>query len=160
LAKLNLNKRCNRFRDQIIKQTDLCSPPALEAPETCESPDGNGKSQTAVTPISSNFRRQQKQLYTDIEEVGENMEDPILSQFSSEPSSIESFSDSSISLSSPHEMSEKKDTPTVDQVRPEPISTNKRRAEEGNTKKLANSSKRPRISNSKQTTLNAWLVKK
>jgi len=158
LAKLNLNKRCNRFRDKIIKQTDLCSPPALEAPEACESPDDNGESQAAVTPISSNFKRQQKQLYTDIDELGENMEDPILSQFSSEPSSIESFSDSSISLSSPHEMSEKKETPAVDQVRPAPISTNKRRAEEGNTK--VNSSKRPRTSNSKQTTLNAWLVKK
>ncbi|MGK3743611.1 MAG: hypothetical protein ACI90V_010470, partial [Bacillariaceae sp.] len=93
---------------------------------------------------------------SDVEESGENMDDPILSQFSSEPSSVESFSDSSISSSYPHETIEKNDTSIVDQVCPEP-SQNKRCAEEGNT---SNSSKRPRINNSKQTTLNAWLVKK
>lgn len=156
LTKLNLNKRGNQFRDQIlIKQTDLGSP-SLDASELFESSDGNRQSQTAVTPTSSNIKRQREQPDSDVEEPGENMDDPILSQFSSEPSSVESFSDSSISSSSPHETIEMNETSIVDQVCLEP-SQNKRCAEEGNTN---NSSKRPKINNSKQTTLNAWLVKK
>jgi len=84
----------------------------------------------------------------DGEEADENIEDPILSQFSSELSSVESFSDSST-----NEISK------VDEPSPEP-DIKKRRAEEDETKNLANSSKRPKTCSSKQTTLNAWLVKK
>lgn len=147
LSKLNLNDRCNKFRDQVLHTTN---------DEGC---------QTAVTPTSSNVRKkdQQRELNEDADVDGEAL-DPILSQFSSEPSSIESFGDSSdSSLSS-------KGNSRMDAVRSTGIphcieggSSKKREIESSTqTPKESSKSKRARVSmsSSKQTTLSSWLVKK
>ena len=81
-------------------------------------------------------------------------DDPILSQFSDEPSSIDSFPDeSSTSSSSRDGRMQMPDTC--------PNGNNKRQIEEINTKTPEVRTKRARVSTSAvQTTLKSWLVKK
>lgn len=83
LAALNLNERSNSFRAQVLGQHST----------TVE----NKTSQVAVTPTASNVRpnaagkgRKGSDIPSEVDE------DPILSQFSSEPSSLDSFPDSPV----------------------------------------------------------------
>jgi serine/threonine protein kinase len=143
LEKLNLNKRCNRFRDQVLQQTT--------AKEEC---------QTAVTPTLSNVRKkEQRDQIKAKDEVDAGIEeDPILSQFSSEPSSIDSFSDSSASTSSLRD-----NTRLEDNARTRTCHENgdkKRIIEDSMAKSAQGPPKRPRVGNSKQTTLKSWILKK
>jgi len=142
LMKLNFNKRSNDFRKRVIDESDSSSPSGSER-VTC--PGRNGEHQVAVTPTSSKMKAVLKQLDAVAGKADAPFEDPILSQFSSVLSSVESFSDSE-SLKS-------------DQVSPEPI-RNKRRLEKETVKNDNKTSKRAKTFNPKQTTLNAWLVKK
>jgi serine/threonine protein kinase len=154
LEKLNLNDRCNRFRDHVLQTVNDA---------------GNEKDdyQTAVTPTSSNVRKKEEQRGLMNAEEGGDILDPILSQFSSEPSSIESFSDCSDTSTSSRgnnhmQYSSKSQVPTRIEG-----DAKKRRFEE-NTAATTTSTpsksqpKRARISlsNSKQTTLTSWFVKK
>mmetsp|Transcript_9566 Transcript_9566/g.20697 ORF Transcript_9566/g.20697 Transcript_9566/m.20697 type:complete len:847 (-) Transcript_9566:284-2824(-) len=133
-TKLNVNQRSNKFRDKIMKQTN----------DPCESPNGSEEQQTAVTPNSSNVTRHPEQKDLEAEGDDGNVEDPILSQFSSDQSSVESFSDNDDSAN---------ETSKADQLQSE-RSPKKRPLDE------KKASKRAKTCSSKQTTLNSWLVKK
>ena len=141
LTKLNFNQRSNEFRNRVIKEANPC-PPSLEGPDRFESPNGNGERQVPVTPTSNNVKLLPEPIDGD-----EKIEDPIFSQFSS-VSSVESFSDSSVNENS-----------KADELCPDP-STNKRLPEEDTTISSVKSPKRAKTRSSKQTTLNAWFVKK
>ncbi|VEU40213.1 unnamed protein product [Pseudo-nitzschia multistriata] len=140
LSKLNLNQRSNKFRDHVMKQTK----------ELFESPNGNGERQSAVTPNLSSIKRQPLQEDLKAEKGDGNVEDPILSQFSSEVSSVESFSDND---SSTNDVSATNETQSEH-------SSKKRPLDDKETKNSTKASKRDKTCGSKQTTLNAWLVKK
>ncbi|KAG7364684.1 WD40 repeat-containing protein [Nitzschia inconspicua] len=147
LAKLNLNGRSNRFREQVL--------------QTSNAKDGY---QTAVTPTSSNVRKKDQERELCNAGGGDEADelDPILSQFSSEPSSIESFGDDS-SLSS-------KGTTRMEVAKSMEIpfcigsdNSKKRDIERDTNTPTDGKSKRARVSMStskKQMTLSSWLVKK
>lgn len=138
LTKLNFNERSNNFRNRIMREANPC----LSSPGRLKSPDGNEECQVAVTPTSSNKKEKRKPFDEEKkEDDDEKDEDPILSQFSSEVSSVESFSDSSTN-----------DVSKVDQ-------SNKRTHGE-KTNPQEKSPKRAKICGPKQTTLKSWLVKK
>ncbi len=148
LTNLNFNKRSNDFRNRIIQETKPCLSPSNES-EQLESPNVKGERQVAVTPHSSNAKagRDQSDPDTNEDEDEEKDEDPILSQFSSVISSVESFGDSSVNdISKPEQpCSESKES--------------KRALSEDKADPQAKSPKRAKIS-PKQTTLSSWLVKK
>ena len=144
LTRLNFNKRSNDFRNQIIKESKPCPPPT-NAPEQLESP--NASTKAAVTPSSSSIEPAREPSNPDTNEGDETMEDPILSQFSSVISSVESFSDSSINDISNANNNNACSAP----------SQSKRSLEDDKTEK---SPKRAKTCSSKQTTLKSWLVKK
>jgi serine/threonine protein kinase len=150
LANLDLNDRCNRFREQVLQT----------------SSDQEG-CRTAVTPTCSNVRKkdQQQDINEATEDDNEGL-DPILSQFSNEPSSIESFGDS-IDLSLSCKGNNRTEASTMTEI-PHCIEScdSKKRGfginPNNNMTPNETRSKRPRVSlsNSKQTTLKSWLVKK
>ncbi|KAL3923697.1 MAG: hypothetical protein SGILL_001505 [Bacillariaceae sp.] len=147
LEKLNLNDRCNRFRDHVLQTAT-------------KEKDGY---QTAVTPTSSNVRKKEQQNdRANGAEEGDVL-DPILSQFSDAPSSIESFCDSADSSTS----SRGNNRMEHDSLIPSCIDggdRKKRSAQEsdGTTTPAESRAKRARVSmsTSKQTTLTSWFVKK
>jgi serine/threonine protein kinase len=142
LTNLDFNQRSNEFRNRIIEEANPCSSSVKET-ERLKSPDKNGDRQVAVTPGTSAVKSEPELCDVDSEE-DEKIEDPILSQFSSSVSSVESFSDSS-------------DNENTERDQP---STNKRLPQEDKTNSILNPPKRAKICSSKQTTLNSWLVKK
>lgn len=159
LTKLNLNQRCNKFREQIINQSDISTPLEVSKSGNYLSND-DGESKTAVTPVVSNGGNQQQQIDTQMKGSDLNDEDSILSQFSSKSSDIGSFTDSSVSSVRKRDTSEEEETHSINHERSELNCTKKRSAEDGSAKSTSGSPKRSKINNSKQTTLNAWLVKK
>lgn len=106
LSKLNVNDRGNRFRDEVLQSQSnrerAESPDAAPLEEDTETGVSSGKTcQTAVTPTSSNVRKQPPPerdeangRVADETVYADEVDDPILSQFSSEPSSIDSFGES------------------------------------------------------------------
>ncbi len=163
LAKLNLNERSNRFRSQVLQQiSDYMKSPSMELNGPYESSrKEKAPCQSAVTPTSSNVSKQAQQQrdHVGVDE-SPHAEDPILSQFTSEPSSVDSFGDNSITTSK----ALKSEFINIDS-----IATNLAKVETAERKRrlgedtLATdvSSKRARVSKEvKQTTLKSWLVKK
>ncbi|KAL3906813.1 MAG: hypothetical protein SGARI_003832 [Bacillariaceae sp.] len=152
LEKLNLNDRCNAFRDHVL--------------QTANDAESGEEYQTAVTPTSSNVRKKEQQRERLNPEEGGDVLDPILSQFSNEPSSIESFSDSSnssISTEGNNRMQESSRTHAQNNTeggrdaKKRPVE-----ADETTTTPTESRTKRARVSlsNSKQLTLTNWFVKK
>lgn len=171
LAKLNLNERSNRFRSQVLEQSKChMKSPSMEHTSLYES-SGRGKDacQSAVTPTSSNVSKQtQQQQQRDSMGIDESphTEDPILSQFSSEPpSSVDSFGDNSTSsYSKGRQNCNERSSVDLDLV-----SSNSSKVETGEKKRRLDddtagandSSKRARVGKEvKQTTLKSWLRKK
>lgn len=146
LTKLDFNKRSNDFRNRIIEEAKG-SPSSADSPEKSESPSTNGE-QVAVTPTSSSVKAAREPSIEDKKEADEDMEDPILSQFSSVISSVESFSDSSVNDLA------KSDQPYSDE------SESKRPLDDDKADDQAKSAKRAKTKNSVQTTLKSWFVKK
>jgi hypothetical protein len=111
-SKLNLNGRGNQFREQILNSQNKCT--RNHSTEDA-SPVATAGRQSAVTPTSSNVKKQRDHADEDVEvnngegemheaadgelEYANEVDDPILSQFSSEESSIGSFDDSHTSSS-------------------------------------------------------------
>jgi len=102
----------------------------------------------AVTPHSSNIKAGRELSDPETNDDEEKDEDPILSQFSSVLSSVESFSDSSVN-----------DISKSEQQCSE-ASESKRALTEDKADLQEKSPKRSKLCSSKQTTLNSWLVKK
>ena len=178
LSKLNLNDRGNRFREHVLNPQG--SRERNELPSTARSPDigretnetpGNGTShQTAVTPTSSNVRKQvrtERKSDKHEDKAIEDVDDPILSQFSSDPSSIESFEDSRGSSSDG-------DVVSKTSLGPPQVSGERKRRHGTSSKDDGSflSSKRPRTDDNdgdtntvqkskekKQTTLMSWFKK-
>lgn len=92
LAAMNLNERSNRFRAQVLKQQNNNSDE--QTMQHSPSRPETEKSQVAVTPTASNVRPSASAGGDACNDFADVEEDPILSQFSSEPSSLESFPDS------------------------------------------------------------------
>jgi serine/threonine protein kinase len=88
LEAMNLNDRSNRFREHVLQHNNNNGSPTESRPST--------NSQAAVTPNVSNVTKQsskeEKEQHLQLQPV--ILQDEILSQFSSEPSSLESFADS------------------------------------------------------------------
>eukprot|EP00534_Pseudo-nitzschia_fraudulenta_P010982 CAMPEP_0201208810 /NCGR_PEP_ID=MMETSP0851-20130426/177125_1 /ASSEMBLY_ACC=CAM_ASM_000631 /TAXON_ID=183588 /ORGANISM="Pseudo-nitzschia fraudulenta, Strain WWA7" /LENGTH=835 /DNA_ID=CAMNT_0047497407 /DNA_START=79 /DNA_END=2586 /DNA_ORIENTATION=- len=148
LKNFNINQRSNEFRIRVMKQGNPCQSP-LDYPGSDETSNVNGERRTAVTPNSIDTKTVPEQHdNTHPNECDENSKDSILSQFSSD--SVESFSDYSANGS-----------PEAEKVTPGPNS-NKRLADEDRADRTTEKkySKRMKTSGSKQTTLNAWLLKK
>jgi len=141
LTRLNVNQRSNKFRNQVIMQTQ----------GACESPDESAERQSAVTPTPSNTKQLAENDNEETEENDGNAEDPILSQFSSELSSVGSFTE---------DESVTNETTKADQSEGGVRSSKKRSLDDRGKNKSTTHSKRSKGCSSKQTTLNAWLVKK
>ena len=124
---MNLNERSNRFREQILEQANSNSPGA--------QPRSNN--QTAVTPNVSNVTNDKEEI---VHKELLQSEDDIISQFSSEPSSLESFPESPV----------------------KEVDSNKRSFEENTDGSVSTDepgAKRQK-KHTKQTTLISWFIKK
>eukprot|EP00934_Nitzschia_sp_Nitz4_P005669 Nitzschia sp. Nitz4//scaffold212_size37733//14216//18909//NITZ4_007733-RA/size37733-snap-gene-0.76-mRNA-1//1//CDS//3329542022//5659//frame0 len=98
LASMDLNDRGNQFREKVLNQTRSGQRSnQANLPQESSSPSNI---QSAVTPTASNVRLTNPFLQAH-KAVEETMEDPILSQFSSAPSSLQSFPDSPIKSKQP-----------------------------------------------------------
>ena len=146
LTRLNFNKRSNDFRKRIIKEVNPC-PTSLNGSEKFESPSGKTECQKAVTPTSSDAKTAPESFDRDTRDDDDKIEDPILSQFST-VSSVESFSDSSIIESSKTDQAHQRQ------------GAKKRQHTEDKTTNSKSPKHAKTCANSKQTTLNSWIVKK
>jgi serine/threonine protein kinase len=164
LARLNLNERCNRFRNEVLQQNGAnMNSPSMEPTEPAEGVKNT--CQTAVTPTSSNVSKQEQQR--DVQNAigidqSPNAEDPILSQFSSEPSSVDSFGDSSMSSSNGvRKGSGTRKIGSSPSTLPKIERGENKRMLEHDAISTDDSSKRARLGKEvKQTTLTSWFVKK
>lgn len=96
LATMDLNERGNRFREQVLRQQDSHLNSGMSSPERQRNIE---TSQVAVTPNTSNVRFiASKKRFTPDHDYDEPELDPILSQFSSDPSSLTSFPDSPLKM--------------------------------------------------------------
>ena len=113
LSAMNLNQRSNRFRMQVLGREQAQLDQILDASNSSPSPSAvrsrMGTNQAAVTPNVSNVHRSAPKgelspLPTEKaqEQDEEQADDPILSQFSSEPSSLGSFPESPKTKQSKH----------------------------------------------------------
>jgi serine/threonine protein kinase len=134
LSSMNLNERSNQFRDHVLggQNNSQDKSPSPEA----RRPENN---QVAVTPTDSNITGTAKSTSEKSQEA-DVLEDPILSQFSSAPCSLESFPDSPQKAASP---SNDKKRPMLEEEAGE---LQQPEAKRGRTVR--------------QTTLSAWFVKK
>ena len=170
LAAMNLNERSNRFRAHVLRQQQQSSSPDAGN----ASPNGRTSRdaiQVAVTPMASNIRPMGK-VFDESELCNEGVEeDPILSQFSSDPSSLESFPESPIKGEEAQEPQTKpKDTGPKDVIKGTKNTQRKRKrgieqhaegkkdiaGEDDDTSKAKHSNQKQ----VRQTNLSAWFVSK
>lgn len=137
LETLNLNKRTKQFRERVLLQSEESEDrPTSPGPEGTGRGDSTAAQDAAVTPNRSNVRNTSKEGV----EASSMSEDPILSQFSSGPSSLESFPD----------------TPPASKK----TVTMKKRPLDDAAESGDNSDNKRRNKQKRQTTLSSWFVTK
>lgn len=164
LAAMNLNERSNRFRSQVLhQQQGQCEDESSTAPPSPSRRSPRDTSQVAVTPTASNVRPNPSEK----SKVGalfcndDDEEDPILSQFSSGPSSLESFPDSPAKVETP--VVPPKDTNNKKNKDSQRDKKRKRKVpdeQDPDSSSDQPDTKRPNHKQVRQTKLSSWFVSK
>ncbi len=160
LASMDLNERSNRFRAHVLAQQ---AHKESVVSDMSPSPCRYGVSRNAVTPTASNVGPGPAEKILDEEEICEAKDDPILSQFSCEQSSLESFPDSPVKDALTVSMAPDKE---VNRRKKKKITTKKRkRRNVPEAKCTAESSQQPEVivqnqKQTRQTKLSSWFVSK
>jgi hypothetical protein len=169
LAAMNLNERSNRFRAHVLGQQnpDLSEMAPLNFVSSPGRHESRESSQNAVTPNVSNMLQA-----ADItgqpsnENYGEEVhEDPILSQFSSEPSSLESFPESPVKDTQSVMTRPEKQIKTTKKKTQSPTNNKRKRrhvpeAEHETDPTEQDHASQPNQKQRRQTNLSSWLLSK